>query len=190
VLAIGGMIYTSARALGWIVSGFAGLRADSSRLALHINAPTALEQHRSATCGAASKNIGPEDSTALLTGTALLQSPRSTLNLRSMMPSTDPVLSFWGKARPLPSEEQNWHPAAYHCLDVGAVCERLLDLNPGVTRAFADAAGVDQAAVQSLLVRLAVLRREPPSLRAACNIKELTREAKMPRPRTHPRFSN
>lgn len=42
------------------------------------------------------------------------------------------MLEFWGKARPSETGGPAWHPAAYHCLDVGAVAFVLL--RDGVSR--------------------------------------------------------
>ena len=42
------------------------------------------------------------------------------------------MLEFWGKARPSETGGPTWHPAAYHCLDVGAVAFVLL--RDGVSR--------------------------------------------------------
>ena len=51
------------------------------------------------------------------------------------MPSLDePILAFWGKARPLESRPgPGWHPLAFHCLDVAAVGRALLKGNHGLT---------------------------------------------------------
>jgi CRISPR-associated endonuclease/helicase Cas3 len=66
-------------------------------------------------------------------------------------------LSFWGKGRPLRSGNQNWHPVAYHCVDVAAVCEQLLLLNPSIAWAFGNIGGTDAATARGFLVKLAVL---------------------------------
>lgn len=39
-------------------------------------------------------------------------------------------LSFWGKSGGASSGQPAWHPVAHHSLDVAAVAEALLDLNP------------------------------------------------------------
>ena len=39
-------------------------------------------------------------------------------------------LAFWGKARADRPSEPNWHPLAYHCLDVAAVADVLLATHP------------------------------------------------------------
>jgi CRISPR-associated endonuclease/helicase Cas3 len=64
-------------------------------------------------------------------------------------------LSFWGKARPACSGRPTWHPAAYHCLDVAAVCARLLDLDPAIVADFAAMMQTEPAAVRTFLVLLA-----------------------------------
>jgi CRISPR-associated endonuclease/helicase Cas3 len=71
--------------------------------------------------------------------------------------STPPHLSFWGKAHPASPDYAKWHPAAYHSIDVAAVCERLLDLNPALVESFAVAARVDPAAMRAFLILLAVV---------------------------------
>jgi CRISPR-associated endonuclease/helicase Cas3 len=66
-------------------------------------------------------------------------------------------LAFWGKARPAEISRPDSHPAAYHCLDVAAVCERLLDLNPALVMDFAAAVQADPAAVRAFLILLAAI---------------------------------
>jgi CRISPR-associated endonuclease/helicase Cas3 len=75
-----------------------------------------------------------------------------------MMGRIADYLCFWGKAQPLPGGgAPAWHPAAYHCLDVAAACERLLDLDPAFARAFAEAALTDEVAARNFIIRLAAL---------------------------------
>lgn len=50
-------------------------------------------------------------------------------------------LTFWGKARPVPSAPAAWHPAAWHCLDVAAVAQALLEVDPARAEAPARACG-------------------------------------------------
>lgn len=40
------------------------------------------------------------------------------------------TLSFWGKARPGASDSVNWHPLAWHSLDVAACADVLMDIFP------------------------------------------------------------
>jgi CRISPR-associated endonuclease/helicase Cas3 len=49
--------------------------------------------------------------------------------------------TFWGKARPVSQARESWHPAAFHCLDVAAVAERLLAANPTRAQIIAQAGG-------------------------------------------------
>src|SRR5271155_383291 len=66
-------------------------------------------------------------------------------------------LSFWGKAHPAGPVGIPWHPAAYHCLDVAAVCERLLKIRPHLAQALAAQAGAERPDAARLLVRLTAL---------------------------------
>jgi len=44
--------------------------------------------------------------------------------------NTDYLTCYWGKADPAWSENQTWHPLAYHCLDVAASGQILLEHQP------------------------------------------------------------
>ena len=44
------------------------------------------------------------------------------------------ILHFWGKARPKSPAGPCWHPLVFHCLDVAAVGESLLERHPGLAR--------------------------------------------------------
>ena len=42
----------------------------------------------------------------------------------------DWIVRYWGKARPRDDRGLDWHPLAYHCLDVAAAMEAMLDARP------------------------------------------------------------
>ena len=42
----------------------------------------------------------------------------------------DYISAYWGKAQAATSDGQQWHPLAYHCLDVAAVADALLSRSP------------------------------------------------------------
>jgi CRISPR-associated endonuclease/helicase Cas3 len=52
----------------------------------------------------------------------------------------DRYLAYWGKARQASDQEIEWHPVAYHCLDVAAVGARLLERKPALLASLARAA--------------------------------------------------
>ncbi len=68
-------------------------------------------------------------------------------------------LMFWGKAQPDADDvHPRSHPAAYHCLDVAACVDALLEVRPRVLARAAALLGVrDLAAVRQVLVVLAAL---------------------------------
>ncbi len=49
--------------------------------------------------------------------------------------------SFWGKARPAAEADTDWHPAAFHCLDVAAVADSLLHCSSEAAQELARSAG-------------------------------------------------
>ena len=55
----------------------------------------------------------------------------------------DFVIGYWGKARPRDVAAPEWHPLSYHCLDVAAAGEALLDNRPQYLEALAAAARLD-----------------------------------------------
>ncbi len=69
--------------------------------------------------------------------------------------SPELYLQFWGKAERPPGLE--WHPVAYHCLDVAAVADVLLRVNPRRLRRMATLLGTEPDAARSFLVKLIAL---------------------------------
>ena len=68
------------------------------------------------------------------------------------------VCSFWGKARPLdPDCGPQWHPLAYHSLDVAAVGAALLNSHPGLNERFARLLGLPRDESASLICYLLCL---------------------------------
>ena len=53
-------------------------------------------------------------------------------------------LSYWGKAQALGELSADWHPAAYHGLDVAAVGSALIDTRPQLLTALARASGLPE----------------------------------------------
>lgn len=83
------------------------------------------------------------------------------------------LLLFWGKARPRQERPHPcWHPLIYHCLDVAAVGEALLDGWPWLARSLAGATGWPEEG----------LRRTLPFLLALHDIGKISRpfQAKAP----------
>jgi CRISPR-associated endonuclease/helicase Cas3 len=66
-------------------------------------------------------------------------------------------LEFWGKAQVGSDGEPDWHPLAYHNLDVAAVAKVLLDVNPQRLAGFAGLFGVAPDVAQTLIVKLVAL---------------------------------
>jgi CRISPR-associated endonuclease/helicase Cas3 len=62
-------------------------------------------------------------------------------------------LNFWGKARPDDDARFSaiWHPLAYHSLDVAAVVDVYLDLNPAVLRRLSDLLGLSRESAQRVV---------------------------------------
>jgi CRISPR-associated endonuclease/helicase Cas3 len=52
------------------------------------------------------------------------------------------VAAYWGKARRIGTTGPEWHPNAYHCLDVAAAGEALLELRPRYLDALAATSGL------------------------------------------------
>ncbi len=51
-------------------------------------------------------------------------------------------LAYWGKAQPTEGREPQWHPLAYHALDVAAVGAALLEARPQLLTALVHASGL------------------------------------------------
>ncbi|MDR0788105.1 MAG: CRISPR-associated helicase Cas3' [Gemmatimonadota bacterium] len=71
--------------------------------------------------------------------------------------SLPPWLLFWGKARPTEGSKEKWHPIAYHLLDVAAVADTLLDVQPRTLAQIACSLGLDPGEARTLVVALASL---------------------------------
>ena len=66
-------------------------------------------------------------------------------------------LSFWGKAGGAICDEPLWHPVAYHSLDVAAVADALLTVNPRKLGVMADLLGTSPHNARRFLVCLIAL---------------------------------
>ncbi|MCL4768541.1 MAG: CRISPR-associated helicase Cas3' [Hyphomicrobiaceae bacterium] len=66
-------------------------------------------------------------------------------------------LDFWGKAGGASSGQPAWHPVAYHCLDVAAVADALLDRNPRRLTTLAALLGTSSGNAKRFLVCLVAL---------------------------------
>lgn len=68
----------------------------------------------------------------------------------SSVSSTDRknYLDYWGKAQPSTDEEPQFHPVAYHCLDVASVGAALLDMRPQLLSALARGSGLPPETVR------------------------------------------
>lgn len=69
----------------------------------------------------------------------------------------DYILRYWGKARPSDDLGIRWHPLTYHCLDVGAVMNAMLDIRPAWLRSVADGSGLSLEEARKRLVLVATL---------------------------------
>ena len=56
-------------------------------------------------------------------------------------------LDYWGKARPATGDGPQWHPLAYHSLDVAAVGCALLEADPRLQARLSAISGLDEAVV-------------------------------------------
>ena len=73
------------------------------------------------------------------------------------MAPPDYISNYWGKAQPSIDGGADWHPVAYHCLDVAAAGEALLNARPQLLSALAHASGLPEIqARQWLLFGLAL----------------------------------
>ena len=68
-----------------------------------------------------------------------------------------PYLNFWGKAGGADGGEPAWHPIAYHSLDVAAVADALLTVNPRKLGVMADLFGTSRDNAHRFLVCLIAL---------------------------------
>ena len=48
------------------------------------------------------------------------------------------IFRYWGKANPADPHEHQWHPLAYHCLDVAAVGLEYLNRESVISNWFCD----------------------------------------------------
>lgn len=81
-----------------------------------------------------------------------------SLNSIQTVPTRSPdFLFFWGKAQPRSDAHSQWHPTAYHMLDVAASAEAILDARPLALQRGARLLGVAPADCRRLLVPLIAL---------------------------------
>ncbi len=66
-------------------------------------------------------------------------------------------LMYWGKARPLEVEGPQWHPVAFHLLDVAAAMKSILQARPVMRARAARLLQLDEESAVRLLVVLALL---------------------------------
>jgi CRISPR-associated endonuclease/helicase Cas3 len=64
------------------------------------------------------------------------------------------LCSLWGKARPHPNSEAPYHPLLYHCLDVAAVGEALLDRRSDLLANVASEVAINTEALRSFILFL------------------------------------
>lgn len=62
-----------------------------------------------------------------------------------------PFLSFWGKAQAREEATHQWHPVAYHLLDVAATADEIVRVRPLALRAGARLLGTSEADAHRLL---------------------------------------
>jgi len=73
------------------------------------------------------------------------------------MESADYIYRYWGKAQPRAGSGQEWHPLAYHGLDVAASGAALIETRPQLLQALANASGLPtETARQWLLFALSL----------------------------------
>lgn len=56
----------------------------------------------------------------------------------------DYISCYWGKAQPASGDQPDWHPLAYHCLDVAAAGEALISARPGLLKSLSLASGLQE----------------------------------------------
>src|SRR5919108_694891 len=67
------------------------------------------------------------------------------------------ISEYWGKARPTSIEEPQWHPLAYHGLDVAAAGEAIIEARPHFLEALSRLSGLPRELTRNwLLLVLAV----------------------------------
>lgn len=66
-------------------------------------------------------------------------------------------MRFWGKAQPQDDRSVAWHPLVWHCLDVAAVAEVLLDRDDAVALDLASRSGATVAEAKRFLICLTAL---------------------------------
>lgn len=66
------------------------------------------------------------------------------------------VWGYWGKARPTDKAAYQWHPLAWHCLDVAACVQELLRARPGLLRSLVRALGPD-ATIEGAIILATLL---------------------------------
>ena len=69
----------------------------------------------------------------------------------------DYIKNYWGKARPVEDSATDWHPLAYHSLDVAAAMQALLELRPGLWQAVSQNCGLPPEEARRQLVIAAAL---------------------------------
>ncbi|ESQ74771.1 CRISPR-associated helicase/endonuclease Cas3 [Asticcacaulis sp. AC402] len=69
----------------------------------------------------------------------------------------DYIKDFWGKARPTETSKTDWHPLAYHSLDVAAAMQALLQLRPQILNAISRSCGLGRDETLRQLVLVAAL---------------------------------
>jgi CRISPR-associated endonuclease/helicase Cas3 len=70
------------------------------------------------------------------------------------MESAETYFRYWGKADPRFDGEPKWHPLVYHCLDVAACGQKLLQAQPAWLQTMAGLCGVDPVILSQWLVFL------------------------------------
>jgi CRISPR-associated endonuclease/helicase Cas3 len=69
-----------------------------------------------------------------------------------MSSSEDILYRYWGKARPDEGKDPAYHLLPYHCLDVAAVGEILLEKNPFLLNQLSELSGVEKTTLKTILV--------------------------------------
>lgn len=69
----------------------------------------------------------------------------------------DYIKNYWGKARPVEGSQTDWHPLAYHSLDVAAAMLALLERRPALLEAVSRHCGLERDETRQQLIMVAAL---------------------------------
>lgn len=74
-----------------------------------------------------------------------------------MLDPKDFIFQYWGKAQPAKATTRQWHPLAFHSLDVAAAGEAILEVKARLLKEIAHAAGIPETTCKDWLLFLLAL---------------------------------